>query len=151
MQSPQSILVPVNKSQASLDAIGTACLVAKPQRATVLALHVIEVLRALPLNSPLEEEALRGEQLLRQAETLAHHVDYNITGDLVQAREAGQTIVEEARGRGIDIIMMGMGYKRLVGEFEMGETADYVLRHADCQVWVVRQSLSPDSGPPPRR
>lgn len=151
MQQASTILVPITNTQASLDAVTTACTVARPRRAQVVALHVIEVLRALPLNTPMEQEARRGEQILRRAEEVAAVADYHITGALVQAREAGQAIVDEARDRNADIIILGIGYKRLVGEFQVGRTADYILRHAQCQVWVVRQSLTQPGGEPEAR
>ncbi len=141
MQHPARILVPVTDSPASLAAVGTACLAARASRAEVLALHVIEVVRSLPLNSPVEEEALRGEMVLRQAEEAARAVNYQLKGDLVQARAAGQAIVDEAAERQVDTIILGVGYKRLIGAFQAGRTADYILRNAGCEVWVVRQAL----------
>jgi len=80
--------------------------------------------------------------LLRHAEEAASTADYKITGELLQAREAGPAIVDEARDRGVDAIVLGIGYKRLVGDFQVGRTADYVLKHAPCQVWVVRQAVA---------
>ena len=64
-------------------------------------------------------------------------------GELLQAREAGQAIVDEARDRGVDAIILGIGYKRLIGAFQVGRTADFVLKNAPCQVWVVRQGVAP--------
>lgn len=147
MQQRGNILVPVTHSQASLDAVATACWAARAHRSKVLALHVIEVLRSLPLNSPVEEQARRGERILRQAENVADTAEYQIRGDLVQARAAGQAIVEEARERSIDTIVMGVEYKGLTGEFQVGRTANYVLRNAHCEVWIVRQALTQDTGP----
>ncbi len=89
-----------------------------------------------------DSEARRGEQLLRRAEEAASRADYKVTGELLQAREAGPAIVDEARDRGVDAIVLGIGYKRLVGDFQVGRTADYVLKHAPCQVWVVRQAVA---------
>jgi nucleotide-binding universal stress UspA family protein len=137
----RSILVPVTNSAASMEAVAVACAVARPRKARVYVVHVIEVLRSLPLNAEMEAEARRGEQLLRRAEEVAEGVDYHITGELLQAREAGQAIVDEARDRSIDAIIMGIGYKRLIGSFEVGRTADYVLKNAGSQVWVVRQAV----------
>ncbi|MFQ5381753.1 MAG: universal stress protein, partial [Dehalococcoidia bacterium] len=149
MQQPARFLVPVTDSPASLAAVKTACLAARATRAEVLALHVIEVVRSLPLDSPVEEEARRGEVILRQAEDAAKAVGYQLTGDLVQARAAGQAIIDEATEHRVDTIILGIGYKRLIGAFQVGRTADYVLRNAGCEVWVVRQALKPET--PDRR
>jgi nucleotide-binding universal stress UspA family protein len=140
--TPISILVPITSSQASLEAVTIACGVARPRKGRIYVVNVIEVLRALPLNAEMDAEARRGEQLLRRAEEVAAAADYHITGELLQAREAGQAIIDEARDRRVDSIIMGIGYKRLIGSFQIGRTADYVLKNAECQVWVVRQAVS---------
>jgi len=143
MTQLRSLLVPVTNSPASLEAVTMACRLAKPTRGKVAVVYVIEVLRTLPLNVEMDSEARRGEQLLRQAEEAASRADYKVTGELLQAREAGPAIVDEARDRGVDAIVLGIGYKRLVGDFQVGRTADYVLKHAPCQVWIVRQAVAP--------
>lgn len=142
MASPHTILVPVTHNPASIEAVTVACQIAKQRKSKVLAVHVIEVLRSLPLNAEMEVEARRGEQLLRKAEEAAAHAGLHISGQLVQAREAGQAIVDEARDQKVDVLVMGIGYKRLIGAFQVGRTVDFVLKNASCQVWVVRQAVS---------
>ena len=142
MTPPRSFLVPVTSLPASLEAVGVACRLARHNKGRVFAIHVIEVLRSLPLNVEMEIEARRGEQVLRRAEEVAAQWDHKISAELLQAREAGPAIVDEARDRAVDAIVMGIGYKRIMGNFQVGRTADYVLKHADCQVWVVRQAVS---------
>jgi nucleotide-binding universal stress UspA family protein len=143
MANPQSFLIPVTNSPASLEGVAIACGLAKQRKGKVFVVHVIEVLRSLPLNAEMEAEARRGEQLLRRAEEVASQNGYQVTGELLQAREAGPAIVDEARDRKVDVIVMGVGYKRLIGAFQVGRTADYVLKNAPCQVWVVRQAVAP--------
>ena len=142
MASQHTILVPVTHNQASIEAVTVACQLARQRKSKVLAVHVIEVLRSLPLNAEMEVEARRGEQLLRKAEEAATHSGYHVSGQLLQAREAGQAIVDEARDQNADVIVMGIGYKRLIGAFQVGRTVDFVLKNASCQVWVVRQAVS---------
>lgn len=150
MPYAQTYLVPVINSAASLDAVAIACNLAKQRKACVYVVHVIEVLRSLPLNAELDAEARRGEQLLRLAEEVAGQAGYPVTGELLQARAAGQAIVDEARDRNADVIILGVGYKRVIGAFEVGRTADFVLKHATCQVWVVRQGLQAEGHAPGR-
>jgi len=140
---PQTFLVPITNSPASLEGVHIACTMAKQRKGKVHVVYVIEVLRSLPLNAEMESEARRGEQLLRRAEEIASHVGMTIDGQLLQAREAGQAIVDEARDREVEAIILGIGYKRLIGSFEVGRTVDYILKNATCQVWVVRQGLTP--------
>jgi nucleotide-binding universal stress UspA family protein len=145
MATPQTILVPITASPASFEAVSVAAALAKQRKGRVYVVYVIEVNRSLPLNAELESEARRGEQLIHKAEDLADAMGLQVYGQLLQAREAGQAIVDEARDRNVDAIIMGVGYKRLIGSFQIGRTADYVLKNATCQVWVVRQPMTAGS------
>ncbi len=142
MVTPQTFLVPITNSPASMEAVSIAGAIAKARKGRVYVVHVIEVTRSLPLNAEMEAEARRGEQLIRKAEALALEAGCNVTGTLVQAREAGMAIVDEAQDRGVDAIILGVGYKRLTGSFQVGRTVEHVLRNATCAVWVVRQSVA---------
>jgi nucleotide-binding universal stress UspA family protein len=72
---------------------------------------------------------------------VAESWDLQIQADLLQARDVGPTIVDEARERGADLILLGVTYKKRFGEFDLGRTAPYVLKHAGCRVWVCRQPV----------
>jgi nucleotide-binding universal stress UspA family protein len=141
MAHPHTILVPITNAPASLEAVSIACVLGRAKKSTIYVVHVIEVLRSLPLNAEMDREARRGEQLLRRAEQIASAAGCHVTGELLQAREAGQAIVDEARERRADSVIMGVGYKRVIGEFDVGRTAEFVLKHAPCEVWIVRQGL----------
>jgi nucleotide-binding universal stress UspA family protein len=125
-----------------MEAVSVAALLAKQRKSKVFVLHVIEVERSLPLNAELDAEARRGEQVLRRAEDIAAQSGLHVSGELIQARNAGQAILDEATDRNIDTIILGVGYKRMIGAIQMGRTAEFVLRNAPCQVWMVRQAFS---------
>lgn len=135
----RAILVPADGSPASLEAVALACSLARRQRGKVYVIHVIEVPRALPLDAEMEVETALGEEVLLQAEQVARSADYDVEGELLQAREAGQALVDEAVSRGVELIIMGMEYRRPMGDFQMGRLPQYVLRNAPCEVWVIRR------------
>ena len=139
MTTPHNFLVPIVANEASLEAVSIAALIAKAKKGRVYVAHIIEVNRSLPLNAELDAEARRGEQLIRRAEEMAlHDAGYPVTGTLLQARDAGPAIVDEAIDREIDAIVVGIP-PASVGR--PGQTVDYLLKHATCAVWVVRQSM----------
>lgn len=142
MATQRTIMVAMNHTPASTEALEVACTLAKQQKAKVTVLHVIEVLRSLPLNAGLDSEMRRGEAILRKAEERAMELGVPVTRSLVQAREAGPAIVDEGREQQVDAIVLGMGYKRVIGSFEIGKTTDVVLKGAQSQVWVVRPALN---------
>lgn len=138
----RSILAPVVDDSASLEAVAIGASLARQEKGVLTLLHVIEVERSLPVTADMDLEAQSGEELLRRARVLAAEAgNITINDELLQARVAGPAIVEEAEARGVDVIMMGVGWSPLLGQFEVGPTAGYVLRHASCNVWIVREPL----------
>jgi nucleotide-binding universal stress UspA family protein len=137
----KTLLVPTDGSRASMGAVALACNIAKRNKGTVYVVHVIEVKRSLPLDAELEPEASEGERILLEAEKVADEQDFQVQGELLQAREAGHAVVDEAVERGVDGIMLGVDYKRPFGEFQLGRLTQYVLRNAPCLVWVCRQPV----------
>ena len=141
MIEARRILVPVKGNPTDDEVIQLALELARRQKAQVFAIHVIEVKRTLALDAELQEEAERGEAILTRAEQVAEKVQQTLHTDLLQARDVGPAIVDEALERGIDLIVLGITYKKRFGEFDLGKTAPYVLKHAPCRVWVCRQSI----------
>jgi nucleotide-binding universal stress UspA family protein len=134
----KSILVPVNGSEASMMAVEFACSIAKRAHGRVHVVHVIEVRRALPLDADLTVEAQRGEEILTQAEMAARRQDFEVEGELLQARDAGHAIVDEAIERAADAIIIGVPYRRPFGEFELSRVPAQVLKTAPCEVVLLR-------------
>ena len=50
----------------------------------------------------------------------AKRQDFEVEGDLLQARDAGHAIVDEAVERQADAIIIGVPFRRPFGEFELG-------------------------------
>ena len=131
-------LVPVTGKKADDDIIRTACVLSRKSKGKVYVVHVIEVSRALPLDAEVEEETRSGESVLANAEKIADVMDCQVETEILQARETGPAIVDEAVERGVDMIIMGMEYKKRFGEFGMGDVVPYVLRNAPCPVLLWR-------------
>jgi len=133
------ILVPVIGTEADEEAIKLACRLAKKDKGKVCAVYVITVKRALPLDAEIESEIRKAEGILDHVGSIAEEQDYEVETDLLQAREAGPTIIDEAVERGVDLILMGIKYKRRFGQFSLGDTVPYVLKNAPCRVILYHQ------------
>lgn len=138
LREVSSMLVPVDGTEAAYRALHLACETAKRTRASLHILYVIEVPRSVALDAPIEAELSSAEQALERAEQIADEHGIAATGDLVQARQAGHAIVDEAVERSVDAIIIGVTYQRPYGRFELGRVAQYVLEHAPEQVWLIR-------------
>lgn len=142
MEQLRRILVPVNGENTDIEAVQMACSVARRNKATVYAIYVIEVKRTLPLDAEIAGDLERAEQILSRAERVAEKANYEIETDLLQARDVGAALVEEAAERDVDVIIMGMRHRRRFGEFYLGTTVPYVLKNAPCRVWVMREPIA---------
>lgn len=131
-------LVAVDGGDAGYNALAMAADLAKKHRAHLHLVHVIEVPRALALDADLSSAVREGERVLQQAERIAADYGLSVQGDLVQARQAGHAVVDEAVERGADVIILGVDYKRPLGQFQLGRLAQHVLEHAPVLVWLVR-------------
>lgn len=134
-----NVLVSVNGGPSDQAAVGLACQMAHDTKARVYAIYVIQVKRTLPLDADLAAETAKGEQVLSEAAAQARGLGCELETELLQAREVGPAIVDEACERNADVVVMGIGYKRRFGEFTMGETVPYVLKNAPCRVCISRQ------------
>ena len=133
------ILVPVIGSEASDEAIRLACWLAKKTKGKIWAIYVISVRRSLPLDAEIEPEIREAEEILDHAQSVAEEQDYEVETDLLQAREAGPCIVDEAVEHGVGLILMGIQYKRRFGQFSLGSVVPYVLENAPCRVMLYHQ------------
>lgn len=133
------ILVPVIGTEADDEAIRLACRLAKRNKGKIWAVYVITVKRTLPLDAEIEPEIAKAEEILDHTERIAEEQDYEIETDLLQAREAGPTIIDEAVEREVDLILMGVKYKRSFGQFSLGSVVPYVLKNAPCRVILYHQ------------
>jgi nucleotide-binding universal stress UspA family protein len=128
------ILVPVSGSKADDEAVRLACRLAKKTKGKIWAVYVITVRRSLPLDAELDAEIKQGEEILNRAESIAEEQEYELETDLLQAREAGPTILDEAVEHDADLILMGVEYKKSFGQFSLGSVIPYVLRNAPKRV-----------------
>ena len=135
------MLVPINGSAVSLAALRLATEVAVLNKGSVLAIYVIEVARHLPIEAEVPEEISRSQQIFSEAEAILPGRKSNVEFVLLQARNAGATIVDEAVNSNTEAILLGIHDRRRHGEFVLGQTAEFILKHAPCQVWLCRAPL----------
>ena len=130
----QKILVPVVGSEADVEAIKLAVRLAKKEKGKIWSFYVVAIKRALPLDAEIRPEIDEAESILDHMEILAEEEDYEVETDILQAREVGPAIIDEAVERKVDLILMGVKYKRRFGQFSLGSVAPYVLKNSPCPV-----------------
>ena len=134
----RTIVVPVVRTGETEEALVAAGRLAAERGATVAIVSVVEVPLALPLDARLEREEDEAEMLLDDAQALVESYGVRAVTRLVRARRSGPAIVEEARRRNAELVVLGaprhaVGGRRLL----FGTTVDYVLREAPCRVLIA--------------
>lgn len=137
--TPTSILVPVHDGPTAEEAVRLGCRLARRGRASVHVVSILEVKRSLPLGNRDEEAVAGVEGLLDRAEQIGAQLEVRMDTELLQAREAGPAIVEEITTKAIDLLVLGLPYRQRYGEFYMGKTAPFLLRHAPCRTLIFRE------------
>jgi nucleotide-binding universal stress UspA family protein len=116
---------------------------ARQAKAEVVAVHVLEIDWTLPLDADIAGNSDEVQRVLDSAEAIAEAYKVQLQPVLLQARDVGAAIVDEAVERGADLLVVGLTYrKRFGGEFAIGRTIPYILQNAPCAVWVVRDPIS---------
>jgi nucleotide-binding universal stress UspA family protein len=135
------ILVPVEGVSTDNESVLLACSLSKKDKAEILLLYVIEVRRNLPIDAEMSQEIERGESVLDHVQRFADKIGCRVQTDLLQARDAGAAIVNEAVERDAQLVVMGVPYQEKFGEYCVQARAQYVLEHAGCRVILAREPL----------
>jgi APA family basic amino acid/polyamine antiporter len=155
-----SLLVPLMGTPLDDDIVQTAGRLASEEAvdeaedggATIEALWVFEVPMALPIDARLPDAQLeRARAALRRAKAVGEEYDgVQVATATVRARRAGQAIVEEAKRRGVEAIVLaaeeptrvrggallgGLGGGR--NESFVGDITKYVVTKAPCRVIIT--------------
>jgi len=141
MLETKKILVPVNGNTTDGRTVSLACQMARRTKGHVYAIYVIEVRRNLPLDADLIDERAQADSILDAAERIADEWDQEIETEILQARDIGTAIVEEASESQADLIVLGVPYQKMFGEFDLGKTVPYVMKNAPCEVWICRERM----------
>jgi len=153
-----SVLVPLFGTELDDDIVQTAALLVAGEQtdeaaidtATIEAIWIFVMPMSLPLDASLPEAQLQhARQVLARAKAVGEeYTGVQVATATVRTRRAGYAIVDEARRRGVEAIVLGAeepstirGGARLGGrgglEGYVGDITKYVVRKANCRVIVT--------------
>jgi APA family basic amino acid/polyamine antiporter len=130
----RTIVVPVVRSPESEDALIAAGRLAADRGATVVAVHVLEVPLARPLQADLGALEDRAGELLDDAHALLDEYGVRVVTRVVRARSVARAIVDEAIARHAELIVVGAPR---AGRRLLGPTAERVLKLSPVRVLVT--------------
>jgi nucleotide-binding universal stress UspA family protein len=143
-------IAPVKRAVLSLNGgptddlvIDFGCKLARADKTELLAIYVVEVDWRHDLEEDLEAQRENASRVLDLAEGMAEKENVALDAQLLQARDVGAALIDEAVALGADAIVMGLPYRmRFGGDFAMGNTIPYVLKSAPCSVFVIREPVA---------
>ena len=122
--------------------VALAAEVAKASKAELIGVHVVEIDWTQPLDADVAGRSESAQRVLDIAEATAEAARYRLECVLLQARDVGAALVDEAVERGADMMIVGLPFRRRFGgDFAIGATIPYILKNAPCAVWVVREAM----------
>ena len=138
----RSAVVALSGGRTDRPIVALAAEVAKHGRAELVGVHVVEIDWTLPLDADVAGRSEDAQRVLDIAEATAEASRYRLETVLLQARDVGAAIVDEASEREADMIICGLPFRRRFGgDFAIGRTIPYILKNAPCAVWVVREAI----------
>jgi universal stress protein A len=142
------ILVPVDFSPCSLQALDYAADLARPLRSEVLVLFVVEPVYAassptlfgssVNLAMLIQEQTRLGREQLARA-TARVEAEGVKARPLLQQGSARQVIIDAARTVRADLIVMGTRGRSGLAHLLLGSVAEWVVRQAPCPVVTLRR------------
>ena len=122
--------------------VALAAGLAKAGHGELVGIHVVEIDWTLPLDADVAGRSEDAQRVLDIAEATAEAGHYRMETVLLQARDVGAAIVDEATERGADLVIAGLPFRRRFGgDFAIGRTIPYILKNAPCAVWVIREAM----------
>ncbi|MEI7742124.1 MAG: universal stress protein [Chloroflexota bacterium] len=135
-------VVALSGSRTDRQIVALAADIARQGHAELIGVHVFEIDWTHPLDADLAGHDEDAQRVLDIAEATAEAARYKLETVLLQARDVGAAIVDEAVEREADLIICGLPFRRRFGgDFTVGRTIPYILKNAPCAVWVIREAM----------
>jgi nucleotide-binding universal stress UspA family protein len=133
------ILVPLSGTEADDAALRLSAVLLSGTAGEAILLHVIEVPFEHELDVQDPASVSFADEALSHGEAFLAEHEIRVETGIAQARAAGAAIVDEAVERAVDLIVMGLRYKkRFGGGWDAGRTVPYVMRNSTAPVWCLR-------------
>lgn len=145
------ILVAVDGSGPSNDALAAALKLAKEQRAAVRIVHIADVLPpAMVTEAYIDVDVYRdsalaaGREIIQAAQARARAAKVRVTAEIMETlvHDASDAIIAEARRARADLIVLGTHGRTGLARLFLGSVAEGVVRHATGAVLLIRPKAS---------
>lgn len=142
------ILVPVDGSKYSEEALKIAIDYAKTKGASICLINVAPYIEGVDLEISASEREKLNETFTKRADYIVQQACGILTAEdviatckqIVASSSIPDAIIDYAEKENIDLIIIGSRGLGKSSRFKMGSVASKVVKHAPCSVYVVKVS-----------
>ncbi|HBR21838.1 MAG TPA: hypothetical protein DD713_04625 [Nitrospiraceae bacterium] len=140
------VLVPVDGSKYSMEALKVAIDYAKTKGANICLINVAAFIEGIDLEISASERERLNETLTKRADYIVQQACGVLTaedviatcGHVVAASSVPEAIIDYAEKEKIDLIIIGSRGLSPSSRFKIGSVASKVVSHSPCSVHVVK-------------
>lgn len=140
------ILVPVDGSNSSMEALKVAIDYAKTKGANICLINVMSYVEVMELEISASEREKLKESMEKRAEYIVQQACGILAGEniistcrkVVASDSVHESIISYAETDKFDLIIMGSRGASSSERFKLGSVASKVVRHSPCSVYVVK-------------
>ncbi len=143
MEEFQRILIPLDGSKHSKEALARGVYLAKQCKATIGLLYVVDLNLHISAFEQVSTGGYIPSELKEKGYNLLLDVVQQIPSDIavekiIEIGSPAETILDVCEREKYDLIVMGSRGLGAIQQIIMGSVSQYVLAHAHCPVMVVR-------------
>ena len=116
----------VNGGPSDARIVRIACQAARAAKAELVAVHVVEIDWSLPLEADIASRSEDAQRVLDAVEGIAESEHQGVETVLLQARDVGAALVDEASERGADLLILGLPLPQAL-RWRLRDRADHTL------------------------
>ena len=147
---PWRILVAYDGSNSAQEAISLCASLPLHKDAEISVVSVMPMIHMYhqdlrqQLNPIWQQKKLAQKKALEQAVNDLQWPTRQVTTELLEGADVSQVILDIAKTRDIDLVVIGSKGRSTFERFMLGSITNYVAGHAPCSVMVVRARVVPD-------
>ena len=140
----EKILIAIDKSPYKEKVVLYGSTLAKALQARLIAIHVIDTsppsgLEDFVLRNYETSQRKEAENLLNETKASAKAIGIEIDTEIVvKSRSIADTIIDYAKNKNVDLILVGTIGMTGLQKYLLGSVADKIVTHAHCPVLAVR-------------
>jgi nucleotide-binding universal stress UspA family protein len=140
----ERILIAIDKSPYKEKVVLYGSTLAKALQARLIAIHVIETsppsgLEDFVLRNYETSQRKEAENLLNETKASGKAIGIEIDTEIVvKSRSIADTIIDYAKNKNVDLILVGTIGMTGLQKYLLGSVADKIVTHAHCPVLAVR-------------